>query len=69
MLNAYDLFGEKAFKRTSIFNKALFLSVSRNSYKLNVIEFQTSDHNHVEKFIKLRNQFFNDKNNDFGKVN
>ena len=65
MLNAYDLFGEKAFKRTSIFNKALFLSVSRNSYKLNVIEFQTSDHNHVEKFIKLRNQFFNDKNNDF----
>ncbi|MGX7031308.1 DUF262 domain-containing protein [Vagococcus zengguangii] len=71
MENSYELFGDKGFKRTTVINKALFLSVSRNAYRYELI----NDYN-AEQNVELRDLFFNynyelnDDNNTFwiGKV-
>lgn len=60
MRNSYLLFGERAFKRTTVINKALFLSVSRNTYKYDIQ--QIGD---IEQNILLRNEFLEDKESSF----
>lgn len=60
MSNSYLLFGEKGFKRTTIINKALFLSVSRNAYKYEVDV--DCDFN---KIVHLRDTFFSGEESEF----
>ncbi|EAC7896621.1 DUF262 domain-containing protein [Listeria monocytogenes] len=60
MENAYFMFGDKAFKRTQVINKALFLAVSRNSYK-----FHFDNKLNIGSNIKKRDSFFNDNKNVF----
>ncbi|PZG33375.1 hypothetical protein C2D64_08510 [Listeria ivanovii] len=60
MHNSYRMFGDKGFKRTQVINKALFLSVARNSYN-----FKLDNELDVVENIKKRDAFFNKSNNDF----
>ncbi|MDT1997105.1 DUF262 domain-containing protein [Carnobacterium divergens] len=60
MSNSYLLFGDRGFKRTTIINKALFLSVSRNAYN-----YEVDIDCDVEKTISLRDNFFKEEESQF----
>lgn len=60
MINSYLLFGDRGFKRTTIINKALFLSVSRNAYK-----YEVDVDCDVKRNILLRDKFFKGEKIDF----